>query len=196
MLSFLGFEIVIVATLHPGRYSLMSHLTVACSSLANVSYGRARLGSSLPWLEPRRADQGVLFDVSIVLQSNGSGVSAVDVPKRKCETFNGALHLNAIRAVGQTIISLLAGGSNKHSEFQIVAPLQYAQLPSKTSTSTARFRRQLPSGPSATTNVPSSSLRIRLWPSVHNPWKPFISPQMQCNASCRCSDSSSEWLPR
>ena len=108
MLSFLGFEIVIVAMLHPGRYSSMSHLTVACSSLVDVPYDRARLGSSLAWIRPRRADRGVLFDVLIVLQSNGNDVSAVSVLRRKCEALNGALHLNATRAVGQTIVFLLA----------------------------------------------------------------------------------------
>ena len=104
MLSFLGFEILIVATLHPGRYSSMSHLTVACSSLANVPYDRARLGGALPWLELRCADQGELLIVLIALQSNGGVVSVVDVPRRNCEPFNAALHLNAVRAVGQTII--------------------------------------------------------------------------------------------
>jgi hypothetical protein len=113
MLSFLGFEIVIVATLHPGRYSSMSHLTVACSSLANAPYDRARLGSSFPCLEPRRADRCVLLDVLIVLQSNRIGVCVIDVLRRNCEPFNGTLHLNATPTVGQTIVF----GDNKHSKF-------------------------------------------------------------------------------
>jgi hypothetical protein len=79
MLSFLGFEILIVAMLHPGRYSSMSHLTVACSSLADVPYDRARLGSSLSRLRPRCADRSALLDVMIGLHSNGSDVPAVGV---------------------------------------------------------------------------------------------------------------------
>jgi hypothetical protein len=107
MLSFLGFEILIVAMLHPGRYSSMSHRTVACSSLADFPYDRARLGNSLSRLRPRCADRGVLLDVMIELHSNGGGVPAVVVLKRTRET-NAALHLNAIRAVGQIIVFLLA----------------------------------------------------------------------------------------
>jgi hypothetical protein len=102
--------------LHPGRYSSMSQLTVACSSLANVPYDRARLGSSLPWLEPRRADRGVLFDVLNVLQSNGNDVSAIAVLRRKCETLNGALHLNASRTMGRTAIFLLQTTSAESSK--------------------------------------------------------------------------------
>jgi hypothetical protein len=151
---------VIVATVHPGRYSSMLHFTVACSSLANVPYDRTRLGSNLPRLEPRRAGRGELFIVSIVLQSNGSGASAIDVLRRRCETFDAAFHLIAIRAVGQTITFMLA---EICTEFQLVAP-QSAQLLSKRSTTIARFRRQLPSGPSATTNIPSPGLHTTLWP--------------------------------
>jgi len=125
MLSFLGFEILIVATLHPGRCSSMLHLTVACSYLANVPYDRARLDGSLAWLGPRSADRGELLGVLIVLQNNGIGVSAVDVLKRKCETFNAALHLNAVRAVGQSAILMLAAKSTQSSRSLRRSPHSY-----------------------------------------------------------------------
>lgn len=126
MLSFLGFEILIVATLHPGRCSSMLHLTVACSSLADVPYDRARLGGSLPWLGPRCADRGEMLIVLIILQSNGSGVVfAADVLRPKRETFNAALHLNAVRAVGQSAILMLAAKSTQSSRSLRRSPHSY-----------------------------------------------------------------------
>jgi len=111
MLSFLGFDIVIVATLWPSRCSLMLHLIAACSSLAIVPYDRARLGSSLPWLELRCADWSVLQDLWGELRSNGSETtdSTVCVLKRTVflvnKVLDPGLHLNVVRAVGQPIIS-------------------------------------------------------------------------------------------
>lgn len=173
MLSFLGFEILIVAAVHPGRYSSMLHFTVACSSLANVPYDRARLGSNLPRLETRRAGRGelLMLIVLIVLQSNGSGVSVTVVLSRRCETSNAALHLKAIRAVGQTMIFKLA---ETRTEFQLVAP-QSAQLLSKRSTIIARLRdsfhpghRQQRISPHQAC-IPRSGHRFRILGSIHLP---------------------------
>lgn len=172
MLSFLGFDILIVAMLHPGRYSSMSHLTVACSSLANVPYDRARLGGSLVWLEPRRADQGELLDVLIVLQSNGSVVSVVDVLRRKCEASNAALRINDVRAVSQTIISLLTVESTQRSKSSRRSPLSYRpEQVHPQRDQVASFRpghRQQRTSPHQTC-VSGSGHRFRILGGVHLP---------------------------
>jgi hypothetical protein len=175
MLSFLGFEILIVAMLHPGRNSSMSHWIVACSSLANVPYDRARLGSSLAQLRPRCADRGVLLNVMIGLRSNGSGVPAVDVLRRACETFNAALHLSATRAVGQTIIFLLAATSTQTSKSLRRNPLScrpkqvhpQRDLEDSLDSSHPDHRQQQTSPHQA--RISGSGHRFRILGSIHHP---------------------------